>query len=271
MNKGILFLIFFCLLSALFMTFFKPMTKASQSLKIQPIQPIVHQISSPAAVSLPDNSVAQAVSAIAPRTEVCNSSPKFEPVNANSVTNQEKGAAENEEYRLLRELRAVAATNVESALAGAMAFPEGNERNRVLAAVSLGFAQTDPADAVKLAEKLQLGGQGGGIMENLVQQWATADLPSALEWLNSQPQNEQRDEFTMRIAYVLSQTDPSDAASLVMNQIAAGAAQNDAIITVLHQWANQDMAAAVNWARGFSDEALRVRALTELSGMANRR
>ena len=269
MNKRSLLLIFFCLFSVFFVMLFKPRTKSSPSSKIQPTQPILNENSSAPTVSLPRNSVAQAVTVIA-RTDDSNSSPKIEAVNADNTTDQENEAAEKEEYRLLRELRAVATTNVESALAGAMTFPEGDERNRVLAAVCFGLAQTDPADAVKLAEKLQLGGQGGGVMENLVQQWATADLPSALEWVNSQPQNQQRDEFTMRVAYILSQTDPSDAANLVVNQIAAGTVQDDAIITVLHQWANQDMVAAVNWANGFSDKTLRLRALNELNGIANR-
>jgi hypothetical protein len=42
-------------------------------------------------------------------------------------------------------------------------------------------------------------------------------------------------------AYVMSQTDPASAANLVINQIPPGPSQNEAVMTVLNQWANQDL------------------------------
>ena len=52
-----------------------------------------------------------------------------------------------------------------------------------------------------------------------------------------------------------------------MNQIPPGAAQDEAIMTVLNQWANQDLIAATDWVKQFPDGPLQVRALNELEGM----
>jgi hypothetical protein len=178
-------------------------------------------------------------------------------------------SAELEKYAALRAFREFAAKDPESALAAAIKLPEANERNQALAAVCFGLAQSDPADAVKMAKSLHLDEHPGAIMENLVQQWAGTDLPSALDWANSQPAGEQRDGLTTRIAYVMSQNDPSDAAQLVINQIPSGPIQDDAVISVLNQWGNQDMIAAAVWVKSFPEGQLQQRAISELEGIEN--
>jgi hypothetical protein len=178
-------------------------------------------------------------------------------------------SAELEKYAALRAFREFAAKDPESALAAAIKLPEGNERNQALAAVCFGLAQSNPADAVKMAKSLHLDEQPGAIMENLVQQWAGTDLPSALDWANSQPAGEQRDGLTTRIAYVMSQNDPNDAAQLVINQIPSGPIQDDAVISVLNQWGNQDMIAAAVWVKSFPESQLQQRAISELEGIEN--
>lgn len=190
-----------------------------------------------------------------------------EPAITNAPAQDKAEMAEQEKYRLLHELRDWAAKDAEGALAAAMKLPEGDERNQALAAVCSGLAQTDPADAVKMAKNLHLDEQPGAIMENLVQQWAATDLSSALDWANSQPASGQHDGFTMRIAYVMSKTDPADAANLVVNQIPPGPAQDEAVMTVLNQWANQNLVAATVWVKGFPEGPLQERAIKELEGI----
>src|SRR6185369_2765878 len=97
----------------------------------------------------------------------------------------------------------------EEALAAAMQLPEGEERTEALTAVCRGLAQTHPEDAVKLAQELHLDEQPAAIMEDLVQQWANSDLASSLAWAEAQPAGAPRDEYTTRIAFIMSQTTPS--------------------------------------------------------------
>jgi hypothetical protein len=169
--------------------------------------------------------------------------------------------------------RAMASTNLQAALAEALKLPEGNERNQTLAAVCLALAQTDPADAMQLAQALNLDQQPGATTENIMQQWASSDMSSALQWASQQPAGEQRDSLMTRVALVMSQSDPSDAANLATSEIPAGPAQDDAVMMVLHQWAAQDLPAAIAWANTLSSSspALQQRALNELQGMADQR
>ncbi|HTX22958.1 MAG TPA: hypothetical protein VMD27_14000 [Candidatus Aquilonibacter sp.] len=165
---------------------------------------------------------------------------------------------------LMVRLREWAAKDPAGALAYVLKMPDGDERNDALQAVCFGLAQKDPADAVELAQSLQ---QPEAVMENLVQQWAASDLPSALVWVHNQPASDQRDQFIQRVAFVLSQTDPSDAAGLVMEQILPGPAQNEAAMTVLHQWGIQNLEAAALWAQTLPAGPLQERAITELEGI----
>ena len=179
----------------------------------------------------------------------------------------EQKAVHQDKYAALRELSALAARDPVVALAAALKLPAGDERNDALAAVCSGMAQTDPADAVELAQELQLDKQPGAVMGDLVQQWAGNDLESSLAWVESQPAGGQRDELTTRVAYVMSGNDPSNAARLVMSEMSPGPARDEAIMTVLHQWANQNFVAAANWAQGAVGGPLQGRALNELKGI----
>jgi hypothetical protein len=170
----------------------------------------------------------------------------------------------DEKSDLLRKLREWAASDAEGALSGVLKLPVCEERNEALAAVCYGMAQTDPAVAIETAKTLKLDQQPGGVMENLVQQWATTDFSSALDWVNNQPAGDQRNDLTRRIAFVLSETQPASAAILVIDQIPPGVAQNKAILTVLDLWANKDVDSAIAWASEFPEGPLRDEALGKL-------
>jgi hypothetical protein len=154
-----------------------------------------------------------------------------------------------------------------SALAAAMKLPEGDERNRALAAACFSLAQTNPADAVKLAQTLQLDQPPGAVMENLVQQWAMSDATSALAWAGQQPAGTLRDALMTRVAYAMSQTDPALAANLAINLIPPGTAQDEAVMMVVNQWGNQNLTAAAQWVGTFPDGPLQHRAVEELEGI----
>jgi hypothetical protein len=158
-----------------------------------------------------------------------------------------------------------ASTNFDAALAFVQQLPDGDEKTDALEAVCFGLAQKDPALAMTKAQELQ---EPAPVVENLAQQWADRDMTSTLSWAHNQPAGDMRDEVFQRIALVLSQRDPLNAANLVLEQVPAGPNQNEAIMTVLHQWANKDLTAAVNWVKTFPDDAFRERALQELEGIA---
>ena len=231
--------------------FWKPAVVAPpQTAVIQPIyfQPKIHSPTKPA---LPEKANPAAPSARA---------------IAAAETNPPAAPPQKSETRgeLMSRLRAWAAKDPGGALAYALKMPAGYERNDALQAVCLGLAEKDPTDALELAQTLQ---QPEALMENLVQQWAASDLPSALVWVHNQPASDERDQFYQRVAFVLSQNDPADAAGLVMEQIPPGPAQDEAAMTVLHQWGIQNLRAAALWVQTFPAGPLQERAVNELEGI----
>ena len=164
-------------------------------------------------------------------------------------------------------LRDWARQQPEAALEWALQQPDGPQRHEVVVDVCYLVAQSDPATAVSFAQQLHLDQGPGAVMENLIQQWAGEDASAAYAWVQVQPLGEERDRLMMRIALIWSQTDPANAAQMVARQIAAGAIQNEAAMTVLHQWALRDMQGAIAWAQLYPAGALHDRAINELNGI----
>jgi hypothetical protein len=166
---------------------------------------------------------------------------------------------------LMNHLRDWAAKDLDGALTWALQLTNSDERNEALEAVCFGLARKDPAHAVEMAQTLQ---QPESVMEGLVQQWAARDIVPALVWVNDQAVGDQHDQLMQRVAFDLSQTDPTDAAGLVMEQIPPGPVQDEAVMTVLHQWGNQNLQAAASWVQTFPNGQLQERATEELEGIA---
>jgi len=160
------------------------------------------------------------------------------------------------------EAREWARKNPHDALAWMLNAPAGEKRDTVAEMACAHIAESDPARAVSLAE-----GYSGGcsnLLENLVHQWAEQNEPAARAYAMIKPPGEERDRLLSRVAFARSKENPIEAANLVAEWISPGEVQNEAAISVLHQWALRDPSAALAWAQLFPEEALRDRALAEV-------
>jgi hypothetical protein len=142
----------------------------------------------------------------------------------------------------------------------------GSKRDTVAEMVCVQVAQTNPAEAVALAERCA--GGCSNLLENLVHQWADQNTPAARDYALSKPPGEERDHLLSRVAFVLSKESPTDAARLVAEQISPGEIQNEAAISVLHQWLLRDTNAAAMWAQLFAASPTRERALKEVENVS---
>lgn len=167
-----------------------------------------------------------------------------------------------------RVAQAWAAVDPDGATTWAAGLTDSGEQKATLTGVAFQIAQTDPAAAVALAEKSDLGNTGA--LANLAQQWACKDLAATLEWATQQPAGVQRDQIIAQIAFVQAHTAPVAAVDLIVGQIPPGPAQDEAAISVLQVWGMQDYKAASDWVNQFPETPLRNRALNELSGMQDR-
>jgi hypothetical protein len=146
--------------------------------------------------------------------------------------------------------------------------PDSKERNLELSFVCNEVASTDAARAVRTVEQLGLGEHTEAMLQNFAERWAAQDFASAKAWVMAQPASEHRDNLLARIAFTQSATVPAEAAKLVAEQIPPGSIQNEAVISVVHQWGTRDMAGAVSWVEFFPSGLLKEHAEQELSGIA---
>jgi hypothetical protein len=127
----------------------------------------------------------------------------------------------------------------------------------------------DPAAAITAAERYSLGDGPGAVLENLAQQWAGTDLNAAYAWVEAKPAGAKRDALAARVAFVWSQSQPAQAANWLVQETEPGPGQQEAIMSIVHQWGLQDMTGATAWVEQFPEGDFRDRAMNELQGIAS--
>lgn len=167
-------------------------------------------------------------------------------------------------------LRTVAQEWKDSAgvLAWTAQLPDSAEQQTTLANVILQMASSDPAQAIEAARQY-LSDKGEDLLPSLAVQWADKDLTAALAWAESLPAGDQRNELMARIAFVESQSAPAAAGARVLAELPPGPVQEEAVLTVIHQWSLKDLAGAWGWVQRFPEIPLKQRALAEVAVVAN--
>lgn len=137
----------------------------------------------------------------------------------------------------------------------------------LLARRCLELADTDPLAAIDMAVANQLHDVDPGLIASLMTRWAAQDFDGAYEWTRTQEPGAWRNDILGRLAFLRAQTAPIAAARLVVTDIPAGHARDEAMISVIHQWALKDTEAAGLWARSLDNDRLRERATAEVAGV----
>jgi hypothetical protein len=161
----------------------------------------------------------------------------------------------------------LARTDHDGALAWAAGMQDENEREIAISAVLYRISLTDPSEAVRSSQRLQMP-PDDSVLENLAQRWAERDFPAAMQWADSLAPGEQRNRIHARAAFVQAQTSPEIAAQSVVDQMPPGLAREEALISVLHQWALRDISAAERWVEEQPPSPLKVRAAAEIDAIA---
>jgi hypothetical protein len=177
------------------------------------------------------------------------------------------GPEAGRETLLHRVAQGWAAKDAAAAQAWAEQLADPGERRETLVDVAGELAKGNPLGAIALAERQRLDEGGGAVVENIAGGWAARDLPAALAWVAQQPAGERRDQIMARLAFVEAQSAPLDAANRVVREIPSGPVQEEAVMSVLNQWAMQDLPAATAWVERFPAGSFRDRAAAELAGI----
>ena len=158
--------------------------------------------------------------------------------------------------------------NAESALAWAGGLKVEYEREAALADAGTELARENPGRALQLIGRSLRADEPSPALEKLAHQWAEKDFAAALAWTLVNSAGAQRDQLLARLAFVQARENAPAAARLVAEEMKAGEIQNEAVISVLHQWAPRDLTGASAWAGRIPESALRERALAELNLIA---
>jgi hypothetical protein len=173
------------------------------------------------------------------------------------------GDRSERESRVRDLLSAWAIQDAEEALRWVSSLEDPAARRSARSTVCSALAEKDPRQAVTLA--LAHGADeddGGGLLECLTMRWCEREREAVLDWAREQPPGEWRERLLGRVSFVLSKSDP-------VSGLEPGTVQDEAAMAVLHQWALQDSAAALQWAEGFAETSLRDRAIEEITNIRN--
>ena len=159
---------------------------------------------------------------------------------------------------------AIALRELEADIQAAAELDDADERWARLAKACLRWTDYDPLGALQRVHELGLDDTHRAILADVVQRWAGQNLAAALAWVTSRPPNAERDDMLARVAVAWSESQPTAAVRLVVEEMAPGLMQDEAGIAILHRWARQDFAAASAWVARFPLGDLRDRACAEL-------
>jgi hypothetical protein len=189
---------------------------------------------------------------------------ELDPIAAAGFLDKIEAGPLREEY-LIRVAQLWAGKDSAAALQWAANLTGEAERANAVRSVCLEIGQTNPAAAIQTIENLRLP-EDRSTLENLVQMWAVQDISAATDWTLARPAGDERDNFLARLAYVMAEKSPREAADLVVKTIAPGDAQVEAAISIVHQWALRDWDSAREWVDRFPKGILRDRAHAEMAG-----
>jgi hypothetical protein len=144
-----------------------------------------------------------------------------------------------------------------------------DEQDNMLSCLCFQVARSDSVRAIQIIEQ-----QGADtdrrrmLLGSLAHEWAIQDMANAINWAAEYPAGATRDGLFTRIALAESKSSPWEAACLLVQQVPPGPAQQEAGMSILHEWALQDAVGAAAWAEEFPDGELRDRAIDEVTRIA---
>jgi hypothetical protein len=142
----------------------------------------------------------------------------------------------------------LASAEFDSALEKATAIPGAELRYRALRGVLSAQADSDPAQALQLAEKL---GDFRGfepLASAIYRQWAATDPQAAAQHASANPGTGDRAWASpvLPVIYTWAQQDPVAAANWVLT-LGSAQEQSRSMNEVMRQWTREDASAAANW------------------------
>lgn len=168
-----------------------------------------------------------------------------------------------------------AGTDGTSAMTWIEKIEEVPEQELLLGTALMRMAENDPKRAFDEAEARRFNDRNPEsqmVLANLLRLWAGRDAGSAQQWALALEAGEARDRYVQSLVLVQAKSDSAAAMNLALDEIRDGPAQDEAVMSVLHQWAQRDPSGANAWVTQLDpQDPLRSRARTELDNLVRYR
>ena len=141
-----------------------------------------------------------------------------------------------------------------------------DESERQIALTCVGFeaVRSDPLTALTVAMELNADSERDDLIRHAAGEWAVTARDAAAEWAKQIEDSPLRSRTMAAIAIAWAETDPRAAATLAIEELEPGRVQEDAVVSIVQRWAQQEPADAAAWISNFEEGELRAAAVHNL-------
>jgi hypothetical protein len=140
----------------------------------------------------------------------------------------------------------------------------GEEKEILLRAIGNEAARFSPLEALHLMKEMQPGEERDRLLTHAASQWAVNDAGQLMSWVNQFQAGPEKDRLVAGIIPALADSNPRMAADLAVQQLPRGRIQNDAVVSIVQRWAQQEPENASAWVERFPQGVLQTDAAISL-------
>jgi hypothetical protein len=152
-------------------------------------------------------------------------------------------------------------TALGDAEAWARQLPDDAERAAALFAVADEAVRTEPVEALRLVVELPADPRREELIRHAATEWAAQDPTGAVAWAEQIPDAALRVKVLAGEAVSWAEQNPEAAATLAVEKLPPGRLQEDAVISIVQRWAQQQPEVAIAWVEQFPETPLRTLAM----------
>ena len=135
------------------------------------------------------------------------------------------------------------------------------EKLQALDVVAHEFVRSNPIDAIRLAAEFPPSAPRDELICHAAMEWASQDAPGTVDWANQIEDQGLREDVLASVATAWADRDPVSAATLAVDELSPGRTQNDAVVSIVQRWVQQQPEEAAAWVEQFPAGELRLAAI----------
>jgi hypothetical protein len=145
--------------------------------------------------------------------------------------------------------------------------PEGEWKQKAMAAASGETLSSDPVEAIVWAEQMSPGERQTGLLGMATLDWAKRDPDTAAQWVGRVNDPALREQLVGSLAVGYADTDPAQAAECALQSLRPGDVLDRSVAEIAWTWAMREPTAAIGWVAQFPEGPARQMALGHVMGI----